>query len=244
MSHLLGPLLWASSMLAATPGGGSFLYQPSYCQDDALRCPARPYVPQPGDIFLATTESWLMRKGHQLAGASGPHHSGIVFARPDGSLALLEAGPHNTVYISELDVFDHLHRYDGQKVWIRQRRVPLTPDQSACLTAFAAPKVGMPFATLRVVGQLTPFRSRGPIRTWFVGRPHGERRNYFCSELVVECLVAAGLIDPACARPAATYPRDLFYDRSPNWFLNAKFSLSDGWYPPARWTDCPVSTAR
>src|ERR1700736_2242179 len=103
MSVLLAPFLWASSMLAATPGGGSYLYQPSYCQDDALRWPAVPYVPQPGDIFLATTESWLMRKGHQLAGAAGPHHSGIVFARPDGSLALLKAGPHNTVYVSGLD---------------------------------------------------------------------------------------------------------------------------------------------
>jgi hypothetical protein len=244
MSLLLGPLLMVSSMFAATAGYGSYLYQPSYCLDDVLRSPAVAYAPQPGDIFLATTDSWLMRRGHQLAGAASPHHSGIVFARPDGSLALLEAGPHNTAYVSGLDVFDHLHWYEGHQVWMRQRRVPLTPEESARLTAFATPKVGLPFASLRLIGQVTPFRSRGPIRTWFFGGPHGERRNYFCSELVVECLVAAGLIDPACARPAATYPRDLFCDRSPNWFLNAKFSLSGGWYPPARWTDCSVSTAR
>jgi hypothetical protein len=239
MTVLVGHLLWVGWFLAAYPASGSFLYQPSYVLDDTLRCPAEPYVPQPGDIFLATTDSWIMRRGHQLAGAAAPHHSGIVFARQDGSLALLEAGPHNTVNISGLDVFDHLHWYDGHKVWIRKRRVPLTPEQSERLTAFATPKVGMPFATLRIVGQVTPFRSRGPIRTWFVGGPHGERSSYFCSELVVECLVAAGLIDAKCTRPAATYPRDLFFDRSPNWFLNERFKLCAGWYPPARWTDHP-----
>jgi hypothetical protein len=77
------------------------------------------------------------------------------------------------------------------------------------------------------------------VRTRWVGAPHGERRSYFCSELVVEACIAAGLTDPATARPAATYPRDLFFDRSPNPYLDEHPPLGDGWEPPARWTEHP-----
>jgi hypothetical protein len=176
-----------------------------------------------------------------MVGAAGVHHSGIVFARPDGSLAILEAGPYNTLRVRALDVLPHLrgHEERGEKAWIRQRRVPLTPEQSARLTTWALAQDGKPFAALRLGAQLTPFRSRGPLRARFVGGPHGERRAYFCSELVVESCVAAGLVDPARARPAATYPRDLFMDRSNNPFLNRHFDLSACWFPPARWASCP-----
>jgi hypothetical protein len=75
-----------------------------------------------------------------------------------------------------------------------------------------------------------------------VGKPRGwDRRSYFCSELVLEACVAAGLLDPAWVRPSATYPRDLFYDSSPNPFINRHLPLEPCWYPPARWTDGPVS---
>jgi hypothetical protein len=37
----------------------SYLYQPAFCMDYELRQPAEPYLPQPGDIFLATgREYW------------------------------------------------------------------------------------------------------------------------------------------------------------------------------------------
>ena len=84
---------------------------------------------------------------------------------------------------------------------------------------------------------MTPLRSRGPLRTWFLGGPHGERGSYFCSELVVECCVVAGLIDADTARPAATYPRDLFFGDSLNLYLHEHLHLEGGWLPPARWTD-------
>jgi hypothetical protein len=130
----------------------------------------------------------------------------------------------------------------GDRVWIRRRCVPLTPEQSACLTAFAEAQDNKPFATLRLVGQLTPFRSRGPLRTWFVGKPHGHRENYFCAELVMESCVAAGLLDAATTRPAATYPRDIFFGRSINLYLDKHLPLEPDWYPPARWTDFPCPT--
>jgi hypothetical protein len=108
------------------------------------------------------------------------------------------------------------------------------------LTEFALAQDGKRFALFRLGVQLTPFRTRGPLRTYFMGSPHGgNRRSYFCSELVSEACVAAGLLDPARTRPSATYPRDLFFGRSFNRFLNRHLEINEGWLPPARWTDQP-----
>jgi hypothetical protein len=218
--------------------GGSFLYQPAFCIDDCLRGPPVAYVPQPGDIMLRLDGSKFWRVTHYMALAFDPNGSAIVFARPDGSLALLEAGPNDTLWVGTLDLLPHLSEYAAEgQVWIRRRRVPLTPEQSAKLTAFALAEDGKRFALVRLAGQLTPFRCRGPLRTWFVGGPHGDRSSYFCSELVCEACVAAGLLDPARTRPAATYPRDLFYGRSLNPFIDHHLDVNAGWCPPARWTD-------
>jgi hypothetical protein len=218
----------------------SYLYRPAFNLDDDARAPAQPYVPQPGDIFLATDQALWARAGHWLAGGAGVHHSGIVFRRSDGRMGLVEAGPFNSVTVEIMDPIEHIkdHVRAGDKVWIRSRRVPLTAEQSAQLTAFVERQEGKPFAVARLLGQMTPFRSRGPLRTWFVGKPHGERDEYFCSELVVESCVAAGLMDAATARPAATYPRDLFFGRSFNLYLDKHLCLEE-WEPPARWVECP-----
>jgi hypothetical protein len=218
----------------------SYLYQPAYCIDHLLREPAEPYLPQPGDIMLATDKNRFWTITHNLALAFEPHNSAIVFARPDGSLAILEAGPNDTLFVSTLDMLPHLQEYACKgPVWIRKRRCPLTPEQSCRLTEFALKQEGKRFALMRLGLQLTPFRTRGPLRTWCVGKPHGDRRKYFCSELVTEACVYAGLIDPAIARPTATYPHDLFFPKSLNLYLRKNFDLEPCWYPPARWTSCP-----
>ncbi len=225
---------------AGAAEGGSYLYQPAFCIDDVRRGPAVAYLPQPGDIVLRLDGSKFWRVTHYLALAFDPNGSAIVFARPDGSLAVLEAGPNDTRYVGTLDLLPHLREYaDVGQVWVRRRHVPLTPEQSAKLTAFAMAADGKRFALVRLGGQLTPLRSRGPLRTWFIGGPHGERDSYFCSELVCEACVAAGLLDPARTRPAATYPRDLFYGRSLNPFIDLHLDVNAGWCPPARWTDHP-----
>jgi hypothetical protein len=239
---LLAVLLAVGGGLAQddSPGELSYLYQPCYCLDAALRSPAEPYCPQPGDIFLATDQNFWMRLGHWAAGGAGVHHSGILFARSDGRIALIEAGPFNSVRIETMDPIEHMRRHDraGDCVWIRRRCIPLTPEQSACLTAFAEAQDGKPFATLRLLCQVTPFRTRGPLRMEYLGKVHGDRRAFFCSELVVESCVAAGLLDPCTARPSGTYPRDLF-GLSLNPYLAQHLRLEPDWYPPARWTDCP-----
>jgi hypothetical protein len=217
----------------------SYLYQPAFGIDHELRGPAVPYLPVPGDLFLCTGREVWAKVGHRAALTGAPQHSGIVFARPDGRLALLEAGPHNCVYCRTNDLVAQLHSYAVQeRVWVRRRRVPLTPEQSDALTAFALEAEGKRFAVLRMILQVTPFRSRGPVRSCWLGGPHGDRRSYFCSELVTEACVAAGLLDPATTRPAATYPRDLFFGRSRNPYIDRHLDMS-AWDPPARWTLCP-----
>jgi len=224
-------------LFAQAPVTGSYLCQPAYARDWELRSPVEPYVPQAGDIFLATDQRLWFRWGHLIAGANGVHHSGIVIALPDGELRLIEAGPFDKVQVEMMNPYQHMsqHAELGDRVWVRRRRVPLSPEQSARLTAFACAQEGKPFALARWFGQLTPLRARGPIKTWFVGEPRGDRPRWFCSELVMECCVAAGIIDRATARPSATYPSDLFWGHSYNLYLNGHLDLERGWYPPARW---------
>ena len=225
---------------APTPDYGSYLYEPAYKLDCELRGEPRPYLPQPGDIMLYTDSNKFWAITHDLALAFEPHGSGIVVRRPDGRLGILEAGPNDTLRVRILDVLPHLHEYEIKgPVWIRKRKAPLTPDQSAALTDFAVRQDGKRFALGRLGLQLTPFRTRGPLRTWFVGKPKGDRCSYFCSELVTEAAVAGGLIDAETARPSATYPHELFHDSSYNLYLNRHFSLARCWEPPARWMSCP-----
>jgi hypothetical protein len=219
----------------------SYLYEPAYHLDRKLRGEAQAYLPQPGDIMVYTDNNIFWEITHDLAGAFQPHGSGIVVQRPDGGLGILEAGPNDTMYVRVLDMLPHLREYEGRgPVWIRKRRTPLTAEESARLTEWALRQDGKGFALIRLGGQLTLLRSRGPIRTYFVGKPQGDRDSYFCSELVVESAVYTGLIDAKTARPAATYPHELFYDWSFNLYLNTHFTLAEGWEPPARWVSCPA----
>ena len=220
--------------------GESFLFQPAYAIDECKRLPARPYVGQPGDLMFATDDKLFWRIAHNLAGTGHPHHSAIVFARSDGRLAVLEGGPYDTFWVGTIDLQQHLKAYEKfGPVWIRERKTPLTPEQSARLTEFAEMADGKRFALGRLALQLTPIRTRGPVRTRFVGYPVGERRSYFCAEVVLEALVAACALDAAETRPSATFPRDMFFDRTVNPFINKHLRLKECWDPPALWSSCP-----
>jgi hypothetical protein len=238
----MGPLVlaslvfWQVGLAEPHPVVGSFLYEPAYHVDRILRGQPCAYVPQPGDIMMYTDNNWFWEITHDWAGAFEPHGSGVVVQRPDGSLGILEAGPNDCLQVHVLEMLPHLHEYECRgPVWIRKRKCPLTPEQSACLTEWAMRQEGKRFALIRMGAQLTPIRNRGPLRTYLLGKPHGERSAYFCSELVTETLCWVGLIDPTTARPSATYPHDLFYDWSFNLYLNTHFKLSQSWEPPARW---------
>lgn len=220
----------------------SYLYEPAYCLDHCLRGKTRAYLPQPGDIMLATDPNRFWTITHNMAFAFEPHNSGIVVARRDGSLAMFEAGPNDTLWVRSVDLMPHLREYEDKgRIWIRKRREPLTPEQSACLTEFAERQEGKRFALIRMGGMLTPIRDRGPLRTYFLGKPRGDRPSYYCAELVMESVVAAGLVDAKTARPGATFPHDLFFDHSHNLYLSRHFTLAPGWEPPARWVSTPGS---
>jgi hypothetical protein len=236
MQPLLCLLLGTASLSAGYDPSICYLYQPAFSMDHELRLPATAYVPQPGDIFLCTGREMWAKLGHWAAGSGAPQHSGIVFALPDSRLALLEAGPDNSLHCGVHDLLPQLQNYAGhERVWVRRRSVPLTPDQSAALTAFAMQVEGKRFALFRMFAQVTPLRCRG--RWWIQshGGPHGERSSYFCSELVTEACVAAGLLDAVTTRPAAMYPRELFFGRSDNAFIDRHLDMCE-WDPPARWT--------
>lgn len=228
----------------AAPQIGSYLYQPTYVIDRELRGPARAYQIQPGDIVFAADGKLFWKITHHMAGTGNPTHSAIAFRRPDGTMAILEAGPHDTRFVRTLDALPHLQSYEVEgRVWIRARAVPLTKEQSDRLTEFALLQDGKPFATKRLGQQIPPFmiifpRARGPLRTsWFADKPHGpDRESFFCSELVMESLAYTGLVDYETTRPTATYPRDIFKDRSLNPYLNRHLNLAPCWDPPARWT--------
>jgi hypothetical protein len=231
----------------AAPGGPSFLYQPAFKEDYIIRLPSRPYELQPGDIVLSTDTSRFWTLMHHLAGTSHPTHSMIVFAMPDGRPAILEGGPHDTMKCRILEAMPHMASYEAEgRVWVRRRTVPLTPMQSARLTEFCLSVNCRAFSTRRLAIQLTPLRSRGPIKTYVMGKPNGpDRVSYYCSELVCEACVYAGLMDAATTRPSATYPRDIFFGDSINIYLHRHLGVMNcAWDAPARWTGCPIDEAR
>ena len=125
MMTLLCSLLLLPSMpnpAEGTPACGSYLYQPAFCIDEERRGTAEPYQPQPGDIMLRLDHNKFWRVTHYMALAFDPNGSGIIVARPDGSMAVLEAGPNDTMWVRTLDVIPHLHEYEAQGcVWIRRR---------------------------------------------------------------------------------------------------------------------------
>jgi hypothetical protein len=224
--------------------GSGFLDQPAFSHEHTFRPPQVPYCAQPGDIMFSVTNTRIYLAGHLLSGAGVISHSGIIFRRPDGCMAVCEAGPFDIPLIRSMDMVPYMSAYNNRgRVWVRTRCVPLTEEQSCRLTEFCEMQEDKPFAKVRLYRQVTPIRTRGPLRTFVIGQPHGpDRRGYFCSEMCTEAIIYVGLICPEDTRPSATYPTDLFYDESNNLFLNRHFKLGErGWSPPARWRPHPCN---
>ena len=116
----------------------------------------------------------------------------FVVTMPDGRLGMLEAGFSFTPW-TRLTPLDYgINVYAGN-VWVRQREVPLTPEEDRRLTEFAVMADGGEYNLQKFLMQLTPFRSRNPIVTRFAGKPVGPGQKYMCVQIVVEALVYAGL---------------------------------------------------
>jgi hypothetical protein len=218
-----------------TDAPAGYLYQPSYDVQLAPREPARLYQPKPGDVLLLsdTVPFWTIL--YRIARSGRPGHSGIVITMADGKLGVLEAGFNDTTWTRITPLEYRLAQYSGT-VWIRERLVPLTPEQDARLTQFALASENARYAIGRFILQITPFSGRGFLRTAFASEPRGPGHRLFCTEAIINGAAYAGLIDGRTARPGATYPQDVFYDRSRNPYIDRHPPLLGGWAPPAQWT--------
>jgi hypothetical protein len=183
-------------------------------------------------VILTSSPQPIWSFLYRIAGTGAPGHAMLVVRLADGSPGVLEAGYNDKPVIRLTPLDDRLRSYHGT-VWVRRRKEPVTPEQSAALTEFAETIDGRRYSVGRLLAQLTPLRDRGPLRTRFLGRPRGLRSSYMCSEAVLEGLVLAGLVDPETTRPSATYPRDMFFDSSPNPYIDEHPALAEDWEPPA-----------
>lgn len=225
--------------------GCGYLYQPAFEIKGPLRGPLRPYSPQPGDMIFESDDRIGMTIGHNLAKTGQPHHSLIVFQRAEGGLAVLQAGgfDEHPTRVGIHDVYENLLNEEAKtgrkdkRIYVRERKTPLTPEQSELLTQWAAHIADCRFSRYRLFALMSPVRAKGPLRTAFVGKVNYDRGGFFCSEQVATALAYAHIIDPELARPGATFPRDLFFGESCNYWVNRSMKpLNCDWHPPARWT--------
>jgi hypothetical protein len=185
------------------------------------------YAPQPGDLILFSYRKPLRTMIWLLGQSPGASHSAMVVRRPNGSLALLEArGPSSGVMLSDLP--SRFRSYYG-RICVRRLLTPLSPEQSARLTAFACAQDGKPFSTTAMLAVLWGGPVRRP-RRGCAGPEELDPSAWFCSQLTAAAGVAAGIIDPCVSRPKTTDPEDLKSDR--------RLDLSACWAQPQRYQRC------
>ncbi|QVL32921.1 hypothetical protein KIH39_03110 [Telmatocola sphagniphila] len=220
---------------SAAPYG--FTWQPAYSIDKQARPPLNAYQPQAGDIILYSDTNFVWTLLYLIARTQPvPGHAGLVVKMPDGEMGILEAGYNDKPITKVTPITKRFYEYKGT-IWIRKRKSPIGETESNALTHFAYSVAEHPYAIGRFALQLTPFRSRGLLRTNYLGKPKGLQGRYMCAEIVLEALVYAGLLSAESTRPAATYPTDMFYDKSPIPYINKNLNLSSmGWEIPAMWT--------
>jgi hypothetical protein len=192
---------------------------------------SQPYIPKEGDLIFYDDHNLVWTALFLWAGTGPPLHVGIVVKKEDGTLAALEAGPDDTVWVYILDVDTRLQKFHEDyhgTITIRRCKQDLTPEKSAALTKFAAAQDGKRYAIMRLLVQGTRFRSRGPIRELFLASTELDRSSWICSELVVAAGTVAGLF-PNTVKANVTYPLDLVNNRRHN--LSRTWHDAETWQP-------------
>jgi hypothetical protein len=191
--------------------------------------PPQPYEPREGDLIFYDDHSRVWMKLFEAVGTGPPLHMGIVVRRRDRSLAVLEAGPDDTVWVDLRPLVPRLHQfyndYNGT-ITIRRAKVPLNRFQSRALTRFAEAQNGKRYAVLRLLAQGTSLRSRGPLES-ILGKTYTDRDSWICSELAMAGAAVVGLIDPEVVHANSVYPRDLVD--------NQRYDLSKAWEDAVEW---------
>jgi hypothetical protein len=194
-----------------------------------------PYFPSEGDLYLfdLVIPSYVIL--YPLAHSWFPWHSALVVRRTTGDLALFEVGgdDHNYAVLrppGERLPTSMAKKATRQQVWVRRIKQPLTLEQSRELMTFAETQAYKPFvfrpqlALLALPGKPMPKSSP-------------ENPRWFCSAMVVEGLIVAGLLSHDQApRPEVLTPRDLFVDKhldlSARWEAPVLYSPTDQPPPP------------
>jgi hypothetical protein len=196
---------------------------------DAKKAVPQAYVPREGDLIFFDDHNPFWTALFLWAGTGPPLHVGIVVKKNDGTLAVLEAGPDDTIWVTIQDLAPRLHQfqkdYDGT-ITIRRCKQELTQEKSKALTKFAEEQDGKRYAIVRLLIQGTRFRTRGPIRELFLARTDLDRSSWICSELVVAAGTVAGLC-PNTVKSNVTYPLDLVNNR--------RHDLSRVWHDAETW---------
>jgi hypothetical protein len=189
----------------------------------------RAYLPKEGDLVFYDDHNPFWTVLFLWAGTGPPLHVGLVVKKEDGALAVLEAGPDDTIWVNILDVGPRLRQFDKDykgTITIRRCKQELTPEKSEALTKFAKEQDGKRYAIVRLLIQGTRFRFRGPIRELFLARTDLDRSSWICSELAVAAATVAGLC-PDSVKSNVTYPLDLVNNR--------RHDLSRVWHDAETW---------
>jgi hypothetical protein len=223
---LTAPESWPATEQTAP----SYLFKMQPRADHQIDWARELYLPREGDILLFDDHNTFLTRVYKLAGTDAPRHASIIFRRPDGSLASLEAGANWAFKVEAMPVERRLHDYSGM-ILIRRIRTPLTAEQAKKLTDFCLAQEGKSYALGRLALQATPLRPRGPLHS-MLGRTSLDRDRWICSELVAAAAIAAEVLDPKDCHANQLFPRDLCYDAMTD--LSPQYELPALWYPQPR----------
>ena len=200
--------------------------------------PPQPYTPREGDMVFFDDHSPIWNVLFVWAGTGPPLHMGIVVKRYNGALAIIEAGPDDSIWVTIQAVAPRLRQFDKDfhgTITIRRCKKDLSRERSKALTAFAEAQEGKMYAVIRLLLQGTPFRSRGFLRELFFAGTVLDRWSWICSELVVAAGTVADLF-PARVKANVTYPQDIVNNR--------RHDLSRTWHDAETWRPSKKATAK
>jgi hypothetical protein len=167
------------------------------------------YVPREGDMIFFTYYKKIWYIIFKLGHTGPPYHVALVVRTPEGELKLLEAGSLQPTSAMLVDIMPRVVEYQGL-VHVRSLCQPITPEQSQILTCFTQEQLGKKFAKVRVGLDGLSNRKLSTLRYCLQGPAPVERDKYYCSELVVSVLIAAGVLPYDFLIPNPPFPRDLY----------------------------------
>jgi hypothetical protein len=132
---MLSTIVVFASLMGTTTDRPSYLFQVQSGADQKLHLQGAPYQPRPGDILLFDDHSTLTQRIYHCCGTGGPLHTGIIFRKADGSLAILEAGTNAVMRVFIFDLDERLHSFYGT-ILVRTLKRPLSEEQSKQLMDF------------------------------------------------------------------------------------------------------------